>query len=436
MYADVVGSGHQNAVSAQSIDARWRRLGPSIHAKAEPGLDVSAYRLLDRQRSVEDDRSQTLHAAQTADDPMETRADFGPQRTAASGIEALLPAILDTVAQAVWVVDSTGAISFANPAALEELGYPTLAALRGKPSHETIHYRHPDGSPFPVEECPMLRPRTTGETISVEEDWFFRRDGTMFPVSYWSAPIDMPDGRGAVVAFTNIEERRRAEEDRVARLRAERDREVAHARADELAAARRRVIEAADQERRRVTRDLHDGAQQELLNVVLNLKRAQRLRLDKEAADSVDDALDAAERALESLRELAAGMHPAILSHRGLAAALEALASRMPLPVQLIELPDGRMSEELEASLYFFVSEALTNVVKHAAANSATVRITAGDPLRVEVADDGVGGTKIDLSGSGLSNLADRIAALDGELEVESPPGQGTRLVAQVPIAS
>jgi signal transduction histidine kinase len=108
----------------------------------------------------------------------------------------------------------------------------------------------------------------------------------------------------------------------------------------------------------------------------------------------------------------------------------------MPLPVQLIELPDGRMSEELEASLYFFVSEALTNVVKHAAANSATVRITAGDPLRVEVADDGVGGTKIDLSGSGLSNLADRIAALDGELEVESPPGQGTRLVAQVPIAS
>jgi PAS domain S-box-containing protein len=367
---------------------------------------------------------------------METRTDFGSQG-AASGIESLLPAILDCVAQPVWVVDSTGAISFANPAALEELGYPTLAALRGKPSHETIHYRHPDGSPFPVEECPMLRPRTTGETISVEEDWFFRRDGTMFPVSYWSAPIDMPDGRGAVVAFTNIEERRRAEEDRLARLQAEREREVAHARADELAAARRRVIEAADQERRRVTRDLHDGAQQELLNVVLNLKRAQRLRSDEQqASDSVGDALDAAERALESLRQLAAGMHPAILSHRGLAAALGALASRMPLPVQLVELPDGRMPEELEASVYFFVSEALTNVVKHAAATSATVRITAGDPLWVEVADDGVGGAEIDLPGSGLANLADRIAALDGELEVQSPPGHGTRLVARVPIPS
>jgi PAS domain S-box-containing protein len=398
-------------------------------------LDVSDDKLLDRQRSVEDDRFQPLRAAQAAEDLMETRTDVGPQ--APSGIEALLPAILDTVAQPVWVVDATGAISFANPAALEELGYPTLAALRGKPSHETIHYRHPDGSPFPVEECPMLRPRTTGETVSIEEDWFFRRDGTMFPVSYWSAPIDMPDGRGAVVAFTNIEERRRAEEDRLARLEAERDREVAHARADELAAARRRVIDAADQERRRVTRDLHDGAQQELLNVVLNLKRAQRLRSDKrQASASVDDALDAAERALESLRQLAAGMHPAILSHRGLAAALGALASRMPLPVQLAELPDGRMPEELEISLYFFVSEALTNVVKHAAATSATVRITAGDPLRVEVADDGVGGAEIDLSGSGLANLADRIAALDGELEVESPPGHGTRLVARVPIPS
>jgi PAS domain S-box-containing protein len=378
--------------------------------------------------------SSRIIRSQASPYPMETSTDSALQETVA-GIDNLVPAILDRVAQPVWVVDPTGAISFANPAALEELGYPTLASLKGKPSHETIHYRHPDGSPFPVEECPMLRPRTTGETISVEEDWFFRRDGTMFPVSYWSAPIDMPDGRGAVVAFTNIEERRRAEEERLARLEAEREREIAHARADELAAARRRVIEAADQERRRVTRDLHDGAQQELLNVLLNLKRAQWLRSDAQlATDSIEAALDAAERALESLRQLAAGMHPAILSNRGLGAALEALVSRMPLPVRLLELPDGRMPEEMEASLYFFVSEALTNVVKHAAATQATVRITGDDRLRIEVADDGIGGAESDASGSGLASLADRIAALDGELQIESPSGNGTRLVAQVPL--
>ena len=184
-----------------------------------------------------------------------------------------------------------------------------------------------------------------------------------------------------------------------------------------------------------MTRDLHDGAQQELLNVVLNLKRAQRLRPDAQlGTDSVDAALDAAERALESLRQLAAGMHPAILSNRGLGAALEALASRMPLPVRMLELPDGRMPEEMEASLYFFVSEALTNVVKHAAATQATVRITSDDRLVIEVADDGIGGAEIDASGSGLTSLADRIAALDGELQIESPSGNGTRLVAQVPL--
>jgi PAS domain S-box-containing protein len=107
------------------------------------------------------------------------------------------------------VVDHDGLIRFANPAALAAHGYDAMSELEGKPSHQTIHYQYPDGSPFPAEECPMLLPRQTGETIHSDEDWFFRRDGTMFPVSYWSAPIDTPQGRGAVVAFTDIEEQRR-----------------------------------------------------------------------------------------------------------------------------------------------------------------------------------------------------------------------------------
>jgi PAS domain S-box-containing protein len=119
--------------------------------------------------------------------------------------------VLESVAQPVWVVDPSGSIRFANPAAIDALGYDDLVELLGQPSHETIHYRRPDGSPFPASECPMLLPRLTGEAVSSEHDWFIRRDGSMVPVSYAPAPIDMPDGRGAVVAFTDITERVQAE---------------------------------------------------------------------------------------------------------------------------------------------------------------------------------------------------------------------------------
>jgi PAS domain S-box-containing protein len=128
------------------------------------------------------------------------------------GAENFLAAVLRTVAQPVWVVDPDGLIRFANPAAIAALGYERADELLGRRSHETIHYRHPDGSPYPASACPMLLPRTTGETVTSELDWFFRRDGSMFPVSYASVPLDMVEGRGAVVAFTDIEERLRSEE--------------------------------------------------------------------------------------------------------------------------------------------------------------------------------------------------------------------------------
>ena len=125
--------------------------------------------------------------------------------------EDFLAAVLETAAQPIWVVDPDGVIRFANPAAIAALGYDGADELFGRDSHETIHYRHPDGTPYPAAECPMLLPRATGETVRSDLDWFFRRDGSMFPVSYVSVPIEMPEGRGAVVAFTDIEDRLRAE---------------------------------------------------------------------------------------------------------------------------------------------------------------------------------------------------------------------------------
>jgi PAS domain S-box-containing protein len=127
------------------------------------------------------------------------------------GAEDFLAAVLDTVEQPIWVVDPDGLIRFANPAALAALGYDAADELLGCHSHETIHYRRPDGTPYPAEECPMLRPRVTGERVASDLDWFLRRDGSMFPVSYVSAPLAMPEGRGAVVAFTDIEDRLRTE---------------------------------------------------------------------------------------------------------------------------------------------------------------------------------------------------------------------------------
>jgi PAS domain S-box-containing protein len=127
------------------------------------------------------------------------------------GAEDFLAAVLQTTAQPIWVVDADGLIRFANPAAIGALGYDSADELFGLPSHETIHHSHPDGTPYPAVECPMLLPRTTGEEVSRDIDWFFRRDGSSFPVSYVSVPLDVPEGRGAVVAFTDITDRLRAE---------------------------------------------------------------------------------------------------------------------------------------------------------------------------------------------------------------------------------
>jgi len=181
-------------------------------------------------------------------------------------------------------------------------------------------------------------------------------------------------------------------------------------------------------------RDLHDGAQQRLIHAVMTLQLANaRDDAPPELGRLVADALADTRDAIEELRELAHGIHPAILTHRGLAAAVEALADRAPLPVDL-DIPDQRYPSSVESTAYFIAAEALTNVAKYARASM--VRITAvptADELVLTIDDDGAGGATPS-AGSGLSGLQDRVAAVDGSLTLDSPPGAGTRIRAELPL--
>jgi PAS domain S-box-containing protein len=202
----------------------------------------------------------------------------------------------------------------------------------------------------------------------------------------------------------------------------------------ELAASRARLVAAADEERRRVVRDLHDGAQQRLVHTVIMLKLAEGELQDPEgrAAGLVKEALAQAESATAEVRELAHGILPRVLAHGGLPAAARALASRMTVPVE-IDVSAPRLPEQIEATAYFVAAEALTNVAKHARARHATVTGRVDNcALRFEVRDDGEGGARIE--GGGLIGLRDRLATLDGTLTVDSPPGGGTVVTATIPL--
>lgn len=335
--------------------------------------------------------------------------------------EELLGALLESMVDAVYAVDDTGVVLFANPAAVRILGYDSESELVGRQSHATIHHQHPDGRPFPESECPLLRPRATGEAVHVDEDWFVRRDGTFVSVAYSSAPVQVGRGRGAVVVFRDVSERRRAETERL--------------RAEAIHASRARIVQATLDERRRLGRDLHDGAQQRLINVIFALQAADRTAAGPECRRAIADALEETQLAIKDLRDLGSGLDPSVLAHRGLAAAITSLTSRTPVPVG-VDLPAERFAPIVESTAYFVVAEALANVAKHAEASEASV-IIAVQPgwLRIAVADDGRGGAVADRSsGSGLAGLEDRVAAVGGTLRIESPTGEGTRVLAALPV--
>ncbi len=200
----------------------------------------------------------------------------------------------------------------------------------------------------------------------------------------------------------------------------------------ELTASRARIVAAADQARRRIERDLHDGAQQRLVSLALQLRAAQAAVPPELGADLARAAAEAT-GALEEVREIARGIHPAVLAEGGLRLALKALARRCPIPVDLQVHADRRLPEPVEVSAYYVIAEALTNAARHARASTVTVTVeVAGDVLRVAVRDDGAGGADF-ARGTGLAGLRDRVEALGGRLFLHSPPGAGTSLRAQLP---
>jgi PAS domain S-box-containing protein len=245
-----------------------------------------------------------------------------------------------------------------------------------------------------------------------------RADGSEFPVELTITRIDVPGPPTFAGYLRDITRRKAADA--------------------ELRASRVRIVRAADDARRRLERDLHDGAQQRLVELALDLRMA-RDRLDddpEQTRELLDAALDVLKAATAELRELARGIHPAALTEGGLRPALDGLLMRSRVPARLTDVPERRFPAAVEATAYFVVAEALTNAARYADARAVEVGVVhAGERLRVEVRDDGRGGAD-PAAGSGLRGLADRVAALGGELSLTSPPGGGTVLTAEMPCES
>jgi signal transduction histidine kinase len=209
---------------------------------------------------------------------------------------------------------------------------------------------------------------------------------------------------------------------------------AAQEKLEQVTASRARILEAELAERRRLERDLHDGVQQHLLGITAGLTAAMAATSDPAATAAFSQAREGLKAVLAELRDLAHGIHPAVLSQSGLGAALEGIAERLPLPVS-VNGPPCRLDATVEATLYYVACEALANVVKHASASTALVAVRAGESLlEMEIADDGIGGATAN-GGHGLASIADRVSAVGGEVVIDSPPGQGTHLVVTIPCA-
>ena len=294
----------------------------------------------------------------------------------------------------------------------DALGDPSLALAYWLPAQE----RYVGASGEAVE-----LPPAGSERVATEIEHEGRRVAAIVHHGFLCEEPELVRAAGAAAAISLENERLDAE------LRA---------RLEELRASRARIVEAGDAERRRIERDLHDGAQQRLVSLLLNVKLARR-EAGRERAEKASGALwDEVEgqlrQALSELRTLASGILLPVLADRGLGAAVEEITSRSPVPVEIEQMPAERLPERVEVAAYFVISEALANVVKHAEASKASVRVAGGDRALIEVSDDGAGGVTLE-DGSGLRGLADRVGALEGRLELDSPAGRGTTIRAEIP---
>jgi PAS domain S-box-containing protein len=324
--------------------------------------------------------------------------------------ESRLRAMLEAALDAVVTMDHRGRVLGWNHAAESIFGFTADEALGAEMADlivpDSLRTAHRRGLARFVETgSPVILDRRLELTGR-------HKDGREFPVELTITRIGLAGPPTFTGYLRDITERKQAEAD--------------------LKASRARLVDVADAERRRIQRNLHDGAQQRLTSVLLSLGR---LRTTVDGHNGLlDRAIDELATGLQELRELASGLHPSVLSERGLVAALEALALRAPVPVELAAVPDRRLPEPVEAAAYYVVAEALANVHKHAGARGVVVSASLDEAgLVVEVVDDGAGGA--DAGGGGLRGLADRVEALGGTLSLESPPGRGTRMIARLPLA-
>jgi signal transduction histidine kinase len=283
----------------------------------------------------------------------------------------------------------------------------------------------------------------TGRPAREEQDSFDQAPGSLArilrevrAVSTLAGPIVVEGNLWGVIAVVDTHERLSPDaEERLQKFTELVATAVANAESRaELAASRARVIATADDARRRIERDLHDGAQQRMVTLAVALRRAQAKRDVDELRADVTRVAEGLTTAAEELRDLSRGIHPAVLTEGGLSPALKALGRRSPVRVKLDLRHDGRLPEQVEVAVYYTMSEALTNASKHAGATYVSVSLSVQeDTLHLSIRDDGIGGADPTL-GSGLIGLSDRIQALGGTIELESPPGKGTRLDAEIPV--
>lgn len=328
--------------------------------------------------------------------------------------EARQRAILEAALDAVISIDQYARVTYVNSAFERTFGFRAEEVM-GRDLAETI-------VPPSLREAHrrgLARYLETGQGTILDrriEMSALRADGTEFAAEVAVTRTGLP-GEAAFTAYVrDITDRQRAEQ--------------------ELIASRARLVTASDAARQRLTRDLHDGAQQHLVATLINLQLAEQRweSAPHRARELLGQALEDTRRGIEDLRELAAGLHPAVLTQHGLAPAVRALADRVAIPVE-IDVPGNRLPGSIEASLYFFCSEALTNIVKHAHATRAWVRLeVAADRCVAELRDDGIGGARPRSDSSGLIGLSDRMGAIGGTLDITSPPSGGTVLRASVPI--
>jgi PAS domain S-box-containing protein len=330
--------------------------------------------------------------------------------------DALTRAILGSALDAIIVMDADGRVLEFNRGAENMFGYTSgevvdedMAELIVPPSLREAH------------RAGLARYLRTGSGSYLDnriEIRGLRANGEEFPVELTITQIDRPDAPVFAGFIRDITERKQAEE--------------------EIRKSRARLVESADAERQRLERNLHDGAQQHLvaLSLKLRLAGAAMNRNTERAQRLMDESYDDLQVALDELRELARGIHPALLTDRGLAAALVPLAARSPLEVTVTDVPAERLPESVEVAAYYVIAEGLTNVTKYAGVEEATVSVTTTPTFAVvEVVDAGAGGASAD-GGTGLRGLADRVEALGGRLEVQSKLGEGTRLRAEIPVTA